>query len=164
MPQNLAPVDSDMMENLLAKSNAMHAFQGEQSGGQAPAPSLPLSTQPETKRQLISVDVSIHEQYRMPATDKIIDAVLSTMSHTIRLLIQHDHATVSDKNTVLSFHAATVNTYIPDEAEYVRSAYDPSADSVYRSGRVHIYQRTESGDSAGNAPRTRGAITRRASN
>jgi hypothetical protein len=128
--------DSDYVANERAKLQAVHAFQDRPLTSKETLKRI-ISGPPKTERTLITVDVSMHNEYKMGAEDKIINAALSTDSETVRLLIEHNVKQPTDKAIVLSFHAASTNSEIPDGAAWLRSAVDPLRPTSY----TQIYTR-----------------------
>jgi len=130
--------DSDVAANEKAKLSAIHAFQGRTSITTQPTGLRRIDqAPPSTDRQLITVEISIHNEYRMPSDNKIINAALSTDSETARLLIEH-HAK-GNETTVISFHSARINPEIPNGATFVRTAVDPTRITSF----IQIYARAE---------------------
>lgn len=127
--------DSDMLANEQAKLRAVHAFQ--QPSQTKDNLRRIIQGPSKTERSLITVDVSMHNEYKMGANDKIINAALSTDSETVRLLIEHNVKQPTDKTIILSFHAASTNSEIPDGASWLRSALDPLRTTSY----TQIYTR-----------------------
>jgi len=85
----------------------------------------------------MSVDVSLYEEYSISVDDRIVDGILSSRSHTVRLMIEHVNQPKSKSRNIFTFHAATINSNLPNSADYHSTIKDPDN----HVSRVHVYVR-----------------------